>query len=110
DALSIFGQYIHTYKFNEGVEDGVILDLVYEARDIDQSLTSKEKIDEWFKSKTKGLNDYQKSELKKKWGTMQKVLSSRSRMNKIVADIILDVGTKPRLNSNHGNAILVASS
>jgi len=109
-SLEVFGQYIHTYKFNEGVEDGVILDLVYEARDIDQSLTSKAKIDEWFKSKTKGLNDYQKSELKKKWGTMQKVLSSRSRMNKIVADIILDFGTKPRLNSNNGNAILVASS
>src|SRR5690554_5964743 len=109
-SLEVFGRYIHTYKFNEGVEDGVILDLVYEARDIDQSLTSEERIDAWFKSKTKALNDYQKSELKKKWGTMQKVLSSRSRMNKIVADIILDFGTKPRLNSNSGNAILVASS
>lgn len=109
-SLEIFGKYIHTYKFNEGVEDGVILDLVYEARDIDQSLTSEAKIDEWFKAKTKGLNDYQTSELKKRWGTMQKVLSSSSRMNKIVADIVLDFGTKQRLNSSRGNAILVASS
>jgi len=109
-SLEVFGRYIHTYKFNEGVEDGVILDLVYEARDIDQSLTSERKIDEWFKAKTKGLNDYQKSELKMRWGTMQKVLSSRSRMNKIVADIILDFTTKRRLTSNNGNAILVASS
>ena len=31
----MFGRYIHTYKFSEGVEDGVVLDLVYEARDID---------------------------------------------------------------------------
>lgn len=109
-SLEVFGKYIHTYKFNEGVEDGVILDLVYEARDIDQNLTSQQKIDTWFDAKTKGLNDFQKSELKKKWGTMQKVLSSRSRMDKIIADIIFDFNTKPRLDSEKGNAILVASS
>ena len=109
-SLEVFGKYIHTYKFNEGVADGVILDLVYEARDIDQRLTSQQKIDEWFEAKTKGLNDFQKSELKKKWGTMQKVLSSRSRMDRVVADIVFDFNTKPRLNSDVGNAILVASS
>ena len=109
-SLEVFGKYIHTYKFNEGVEDKVILDLIYEARDIDQKLTSDKKIDEWFKAKTKGLNDFQRSELKKKWGTMQKVLSSRSRMEKIVADIILDFNVKDRLNSNKGNALLVAST
>ena len=37
-SLEVFGGYIHTYKFSEGVEDGVVLDLVYEARDIDQRL------------------------------------------------------------------------
>lgn len=109
-SLEIFGKYIHTYKFNEGVEDGVILDLVYEARDIDQRLSSQKKIDEWFEAKTRGLNDFQKSEIKKKWGTMQKVLSSRSRMERVVADIIFDFSTKPRLASQNGNAILVASS
>ena len=109
-SLEVFGSYIHTYKFNEGVDDEVILDLIYEARDIDQRLTSKKKIDEWFDAKTKGLNDFQKMELKKKWGTMQKVLSSRSRIEKIVNDIIFDFSTKARLSSERGNAILVASS
>jgi len=109
-SLEVFGKYIHTYKFNEGVEDGVILDLVYEARDIDQRLTSQKRIDEWFAAKTRGLNDFQKSEIKKKWGTMQKVLSSRSRMEKVVSDIILDFSVKQRLISQRGNAILVASS
>ena len=109
-SLEVFGKYIHTYKFNEGVDDEVILDLIYEARDIDQRLTSKKKIDEWFDAKTKGLNDFQKMELKKKWGTMQKVLSSRSRIEKIVNDIIFDFSTKARLSSERGNAILVASS
>jgi len=109
-SLEVFGKYIHTYKFNEGVEDGVVLDLVYEARDIDQKLTSPQKIDEWFEAKTKGLNDFQKSELKKQWGTMQKVLGSRSRLEKVVNDIVFDFNVKPRLSSGMGNAILIASS
>jgi type I restriction enzyme R subunit len=106
----LFGGYIHTYKFSEAVQDEVVLDLVYEARDIDQVLGSKEKIDAWFEAKTRGLNDWQKDELKKKWGTMQHVLSSRARMERVVADIVFDFTVKPRLTSERGNAILVASS
>ena len=109
-SLEVFGSYIHTYKFSEGVEDGVVLDLVYEARDIDQTLGSADKIDAWFEAKTKGLNDWQKDELKKQWGTMQHVLSSKSRMDRVVSDIVFDFGVKPRLSSARGNAILVASS
>ena len=109
-SLETFGRYIHTYKFSEGVEDGVVLDLVYEARDIDQRLGSEDKIDAWFEAKTRGLNDWQKDELKKHWGTMQKVLSSKSRMDRVVSDIVFDFSVKPRLSSERGNAILVASS
>ena len=109
-SAEVFGGYIHTYKFSEAVDDGVVLDLMYEARDIDQELSSPEKVDEWFDARTSGLNDWQREELKKKWGTMQVVLSSRSRMEKVVGDILFDFGTKPRLSNNRGNAILVASS
>ena len=42
-SLEVFGGYIHTYKFSEAVEDEVVLDLVYEARDIDQRLGSRGK-------------------------------------------------------------------
>ncbi|MBL7692602.1 MAG: HsdR family type I site-specific deoxyribonuclease [Flavipsychrobacter sp.] len=109
-SLEVFGSYIHTYKFNEAVEDKVVLDLVYEARDIDQRLSSPDRVDEYFEKKTKGLNDFQRSELKRKWGTMQKVLSSKSRMDKIVTDIIYDFSVKPRISDDAGNAILVAGS
>lgn len=109
-SIETFGPYIHTYKFDEAVKDGVVLDLRYEARDIDQSVTSQERIDQWFEIKTRGLNDVAKAQLKKRWGTMQKVLSSQSRLEKIVADILLDMETKPRLMSGRGNAILVSSS
>ncbi|MGD0496876.1 MAG: HsdR family type I site-specific deoxyribonuclease [Bryobacteraceae bacterium] len=109
-SLEVFGGYIHTYKFSEGVEDEVVLDLVYEARDIDQRLGSQEKVDQWFDAKTKGLNDWQKAALREQWGTMQKVLSSKARMDRVVCDVVFDFSVKPRLSNERGNAILVASS
>jgi type I restriction enzyme R subunit len=109
-SKEVFGDYIHTYTYDEAVNDNVILDLQYEAREVDQKITSQEKIDQWFEAKTKGLTDYAKAELKKKWGTMQKVLSSQPRLNRIVADILMDMEIKPRLASGRGNALLVAGS
>ena len=109
-SLEKFGTYIHTYKFDEAVADRVVLDLRYEARDIDQSISSPDKIDQWFEAKTKGLTDFAKAQLKQRWGTLQKVLSSRSRLEKIVADILMDMNTKDRLISGRGNAMIVSGS
>lgn len=44
------------------------------------------------------------------WATMQKVFSSRSRLEKIALDIQFDFETKPRLMDGNGNAMLVAGS
>jgi type I restriction enzyme R subunit len=109
-SIEIFGRYIHTYKFDEAVRDGVVLDLRYEAREIDQRLSSQRKVDEWFESKTRGLTPLARAQLKSKWGTMQKVLSSDSRLERIVNDIVFDMETIDRLNSGRGNAMLVAGS
>lgn len=109
-SIEVFGSYIHAYTFDEAVKDNVVVDLQYEARDIDQNITSQENIDKWFEAKTKSLTDYAVAKLKEKWGTMQKVLSSKSRLEKISNDIILDMAIKDRLLSGHGNAILVAGS
>ena len=109
-SIETFGSYIHTYKYDEAVDDGVVLDLRYEARDIDQNITSQAKIDQWFDAKTKGLTDVAKAQLKQRWGTMQNVLSSKDRLEKIVADIVFDMETRDRLKSGHGNAMLVSGS
>lgn len=109
-SLEIFGKYIHTYKFSEGVEDHVILDLVYEARDIDQRISSQQGVDEWFDIVSRDLNDWQKAELKNQWGTLQNVLSSESRMRRVIQDIIIDFRRRRRLNDGRGNALLIASS
>ena len=109
-SIETFGPYIHTYKYDEAVRDGVVLDLRYEARDIDQNLTSETRIDQWFELKTRGLTDVAKAQLKQRWGTMRKVLSSEDRLRKIVADILIDMETRDRLKSGRGNAMLVSGS
>lgn len=107
-SREVFGEYIHTYKFDEGVEDGVVLDLRYEARDVDQNLTNQDKVDLWFESKTKGLTDHAKNKLKSSWASLNKLYSSKQRLEKIVCDIIFDMETKPRLSCDRGTAMLVA--
>jgi type I restriction enzyme R subunit len=109
-SIETFGPYIHTYKYDEAVRDGVVLDLRYEARDIDQNITSQAKIDQWFELKTQGLTNVAKAQLKQRWGTMQKVLSARDRLTQIVNDILLDMETRDRLKNGHGNAMLVSGS
>ena len=109
-SIETFGPYIHTYKYDEAVADGVVLDLRYEARDVDQNLTSQDRIDRWFEAKTGGLTDVAKAQIKQRWGTMRSVLSSRDRLQKIVADILLDMEVRDRLKSGRGNALLVSDS
>lgn len=109
-SIEVFGPYIHAYKYDEAVRDGVVLDLRYEYRDIPQELSSEDRVDQWFDVKTRGLSPRAKAKLKEKWATMQKVYSSRSRLEKIAWDIIQDFDLKPRLMDGNGNAILVADS
>ena len=87
-----------------------MLDLRYEARDIDQAITSQSKIDQWFESKTSGLTDLAKAQVKQRWGNMRAIHSSLDRLHKIVADIVLDMEILDRLKSGHGNALLVSGS
>ena len=106
----VFGTFIHTYKFDQAVADRVVLDLKYEARDVPQRLTSPKAVDDWFEKAAKGLNNFQKSVLRKRWATMEELMSSGERKQRIIADIIHDFGVRPRLNNDRGTAILVAAS
>lgn len=110
----VFGKVIHSYKYAEAVEDGVVLDLIYESREVAQELGSHARIDQWFDSVAKKLSPWQKRALQDHWGTMQKVLSSKGRKGSVVADILCDFKTRPRLNAGsqetQGTAMLVARS
>ena len=109
-SIETFGSFIHTYKFDEAVRDGVVLDLRYEARNVEQELKGATQVDRWFELKTKGLTDLTKARLKRKWGTMQKVVSAKSRTEMIVQDVLMDFEREPRLISGRGNAMLVGDS
>ncbi len=109
-SVEVFGTYIHTYKYNEAVQDGVVLDLRYEYRDIPQDISAHDRIDQWFEVKTRTLSARAKARLKEKWASMQKIYSSRSRLERVAWDIVQDFDLKPRLMDGNGNAILVADS
>ncbi|MES2210154.1 MAG: HsdR family type I site-specific deoxyribonuclease [Chloroflexota bacterium] len=109
-SIEVFGPYIHTYKFDEAVADKVILDLRYEARDIEQAMTSQDKIDQWFELKTRGLTEFAKARLKRRWGTLSELFSSQSRLERIVADVLMDMEERDRFVSGRGNALLVCDS
>jgi type I restriction enzyme, R subunit len=109
-TMEVFGTFIDEYRFDEAIEDKVVLDLHYDPRDIDQTLSSQSKVDDWFDAHTSALTASAKAQVMLKWATMQKLLSSQDRLAKIVQDITMDMIQKPRLMSGSGNAMLVCSS
>ena len=104
----VFGTYIHTYKFPQAVADKVVLDLKYEAREVPQQLGSRERIEAYFAEKTKRLNNFQRAALRRRWATMEELLSSKERKDRIINSILEDFDTRRRLNDGRGTAILVA--
>ncbi len=106
----VFGTYIHTYKFHEAVADKVVLDLKYEARDVPQRISAPAAIEAYFEKKTRALNNFQKAVLRKRWATMQELMSAAERKQRILHSILEDFDLKPRLNNDRGTAILVAAS
>ena len=105
-----FGTYIHSYRFDEAVDDGVVLDLRYEARNVEQSLADPNAMDQLFEHKTRNLTPKAKEALKDRWAQLQSIYSSDDRMRRIVGDIMLDMETRPALEGGYGNAMLVAES
>lgn len=107
-----FGEFIHTYKFDEAVKDKVILDLRYEARNIEQEIDDddKESIDQIFDAKTLNMTPRAKAALRDKWVTFQNIYSSDARVRKIVRDICKDMVLLKPLEEGYGNAMLVAGS
>ena len=105
-----FGPYIHSYKFDEAVQDGVILDLRYEARDVDQKLQEDITFDMLFDETTKSLTPRAKEDLKSRWANMHNLFSSKERIARIVTDISKDMTLKPALKNGWGNAMLVCEN
>lgn len=102
-----FGEFIHKYLHKEAVDDKVILDLQYEARDVEQDIINKEKLDNELNSKLKDVAEENRKNIENRWATLEKVYSSKERIERISNSIIDDMSKSP-LNQSWCNAMLVA--
>ena len=106
-----FGPYIHKYLHKQAVEDKVILDLQYEYRNVEQQLTSKSKIDQKLAALTAGrdLTPEQQKMVEERWATMERIYSTKERIERIGYSILDDLGYG-LLKNDWCNAMLVAGS
>lgn len=102
-----FGPFIHKYLHKEAVADKVILDLQYEARDVEQEITNKAKLDSIKDNITSGLTEERARMIDRRWATLQNVFSSKERIERISYSIIDDV-RYGMLGQDWCNAMLVA--
>lgn len=102
-----FGEFIHKYLHKEAVDDKVILDLQYEARDVDQQISSQERLDEKFEKLMSGVNPENRQSIEDRWATLKKVYSAEERIERIGWSILEDMDNYP-LNQDWCNAMLVA--
>ncbi|MBQ9423244.1 MAG: type I restriction endonuclease subunit R [Pyramidobacter sp.] len=101
------GRLIHTYTIKDGVDDKVIVPLIYEGRLVEQNVDEKN-IDLWFEQETRRLSDEQREELRKKWSSIRRLSSTDERIKRIALDIenhfvmnYLDTGFKAMLATNY---------
>ncbi|SMB89025.1 type I restriction enzyme, R subunit [Pasteurella testudinis DSM 23072] len=81
-----FGSIIHAYTMQRAVEDGTVTPLLYEERIPDLEVNARA-IDSWFERMTKGLNEQQKSDLKRCFAQKNKVYGADDRIRLIALDI-----------------------
>ncbi len=105
-----FGSFIHKYLHKQAVEDRVILDLQYEARDVEQSIPSKDRLDEKLEEITAGLSGERKQQIRDRWATLEHVYSASERIDRIGYSILDDMERGPILRHDWANAILIAGN
>lgn len=104
-----FGPFIHKYLHKEAVDDKVILDLQYEGRDVEQEVSDKNKLDEKLDEMMKGVAEENRRNIEDRWATVQKIYSSKERIERIANSIFDDMARYP-LNQDWCNAMLVCDS
>lgn len=82
-----FGQRIgNSYRFEDGIRDGVIVPLVYDGRIIPQEVSS-DRIDDYSKNILAPLTEPQKEDMRRKWSTFMKLAQTDQRLSMIAFDI-----------------------
>lgn len=106
-----FGAFIHKYLHKQAVEDHVVLDLQYEAREVDQQIRNPQALDKRLETITAGLTEDRQELIKKRWATLRNVYSAKGRIERIGYSILDDVeNPSSSLSHDWANAMLVAGS
>lgn len=103
------GPFIHKYLHKQAVKDNVILDLEYEARDVEQIITDEDELEKKKNEITQNLSKERKQIIEDRWATLKKVYSSKERIERIGYSILNDIEKQTGLlHHNWCNAMLVA--
>lgn len=81
-----FGPIVHAYTMQRAVEDKTVTPLLYEER-IPALDVNERAIDSWFDRITEGLNEAQKSDLKRKYSRKGAIYQAEDRIYLIALDI-----------------------
>ncbi len=82
-----FGRQIgNSYKFEDGIRDGVIVPLVYDGRIVPQQVTS-DRIDDYLKRILDPLTEAQKEDMRRKWSSFMHLAQTEQRLSMIAFDI-----------------------
>ncbi len=86
NTINKFGGLIHTYTIGEAVEDKAVVPLLYEGRDVPQTVDAQQ-IDHWFEEWTEGLTKEQKADLKRKYATAGTLNTTEQKVMAIAWDV-----------------------
>lgn len=107
-TLKRYGKFIHAYDSSQAEEDGAIVPICYEAREIPQNIVSSDMLDEYFADKLEGVNDIVKERVKEAWATDSRLKGVDGWIRAITNDILIEfMVADVRLMSGEGNAILI---
>ncbi len=102
------GEFIDTYKIREAVDDRATLDIIYIGKTSKDNIKSKQAFDAEFEDVFKEQTEEEKTEIQKRYGTMQAYLENMDRLKKIAIDLV-DHYIKEILPNGY-KAMVVASS
>ncbi|PID51257.1 MAG: restriction endonuclease subunit R, partial [Pasteurellales bacterium] len=102
DTQEVFGKYVSIYDFQDAVEDGATVPIIYEARQI--SLTQSDD----FKDLMNQANELLEDEESPEFRLREKLMGAEDRLNKLANDFIAHFETRNEIYE--GKAMLVAMS
>lgn len=87
-TVDTFGDYIDKYKFNEAIDDGATLAILYEGKTVKGQRINREGFDEEFEDMFAAKSPEEIDRIKKKYGTTGDILESEKRIKLISKSIV----------------------